>query len=568
MNRMQDARDRYSPLRPDGGTQGPLGGLGPLLPDPRESWFLRRMRLHDASGHLRRYPALLWDDPQPGWRDMGLLAHLLEDRSPDPLDFTDILVIVNRWDWVAQPESTAAWAREAARLLREGFNAAVRAGQLTPRFPSRALGCRMHRDGDPQRMGGARYGLAAGQFITALLPNLYNGALARSRPILSVRLELRDGAEAPVEEEQLYSDQVELTVGNHWLDNVHHAALPEPAMFILTQREDGEVDARLNPTLAPRYALVSQGGADTQVHLLREGERTLARLVTRRMGQKAARSAPELTPTPSTGSALNVPWRPRAQLIQLHAPSSNVALRQVGVLVQRVHHPELMRGHDLYLTASGELLPRAPMPAATLQVRRGLHSDWVQLVVESPILRIGRKRPPLHRALPLNERTELHISRQLVVYDDLRLPDDPAWPYVGELRGAPGAPQRAAPGQRHRIGRHPEAWLRLPDSPAADNIQWREGLRLEDSVRIGELSVPRSELRTDAIGVGQAHAALDLSGEVATLVVEDPRCWVWLRRDGELRTLRAQGGEAARAELEYGDELLVGNAVLEVVKAG
>lgn len=559
---MQDARDRFSPKQADGRPQGPLGGVGALMPDPAAAWFLRRMRLHDLGGHLREDPRLLWSDPQPGWRDMGVLAHLQEDRRGGPLDFQEVLVILSRFELEGEAEEIEDWLWEAEQSLEAALAEHARSGTITLRAPEHPLRVSVLLDGD-RRMQGASFGLVAGEYITALLPSCRSHTPG-TPGAYELRLELREVAEDGVREASLSEDQPELTLGPHWLDSVQHPCLPMPATLILQQpKPGGPVQARLNPALEERYTLVSHGGAGAQVHLLREGERTLARLVVKRVGASKPAPAPA-APTPAVRVAGVQPWRPRSQLLETPARSEALALRQVGTLVQRSRHPHRMLGHDLYLSADGSLRPEATRPAARLEVRRVGESNHVQLIPLREGLKVKDAPLPPERPLQLDGRTELRVDGRPFIYEDLRDVSLAGWPYVGELRTPAGPPKRARPGERSHVGRAGSAWLRLPDSPAADNILWLEGGRPDNS----EDSLRGVSLRTDALGVGLDHAVLDLTGEQAVLEAHDPRYPSFIRRRVELLPVVPEGpGEPARVPLCHGDELLIGGLLFKVVEA-
>ncbi len=263
-----------------GGTRGLSGDADRvLLDDPELEYFNARLRRHATTEDLVEDPSVIWRGHADG--RSGLKAHLEGSEYTDGLGFTDVLVVLSADDWhQTLQQLREPWTVRASKALGALLWGHCDAHDLHQVFPQRPFQFRFIQDGGNE-MAGARIGLEAGQFVTGLLPNQYSGPVASSRSIISVLLNLPGVWEGYAEVGRLFSDQVQFTLGNHWLDNYRHPALQVPALYRLQQHADGSFVHIVNPDARERYLITSHGTAEgpAVLSLVTEGGQALGHMV-------------------------------------------------------------------------------------------------------------------------------------------------------------------------------------------------------------------------------------------------------------------------------------------------
>lgn len=246
-------------------TQGLSGGAEAVMEnDPASAFYAARMRKHRTDEDLVTSPEFLWATASFGGRKGGLRAHLLAERGDGIANFTDVLLVINQPDArLAAVLDGEPWTERAARAIGDRFTQFCEKDKFELRYGTRPLRFWIVADGGSEMLG-HDYGLAPGEFITGLVPNLYVGPARRSRPVLAVHLNLPGAWEGYREVGRIYSDQMLFTLGRHWLDNFHHEALREPGLYRLQQYPDGSLVHTISPELQHRYLVRSdqvEGGA-------------------------------------------------------------------------------------------------------------------------------------------------------------------------------------------------------------------------------------------------------------------------------------------------------------------
>ncbi len=551
-----------------------------------ESFYHQRMRLSRTEGDFISSPDLLWTTRSPNRRRCGLRAHLLAERGDGIAGFTDLLFVLNKDDHArAFDRVNEPWEDEASRVLGERLRAFCQKERLRLPFSDRAARFRFVVDGGAE-MGGASLGLIDGEYVTALLPNLYTEPLTRSRPVISVYLNLPGVWQGYRDVGTLYSDQLLFTLGNHWLDNHSHPALKEPALYRLQQYQDGSFVHVINPDLQAKYevtcdeqpgrpavlTLSQRGGAVVAYMVLAVLETNVADATTQ---AKPALSGLHQAPRPTqatpqraaTNPGVKAPAAPDLSTMAGHHTivpevvnnERLLSLRERGALLQRVHFNRFMEGYDVYVGPTGQLGTSMAEVAATFQVRR----NQVALVVEDDGVLVDGEVPPLGQALPMTGSAHLKVGDQELVYRDLSRVRAEGWPYLGEIL-RPASSTHLLFGGNYRIGRDRRCRVNLPDEPVNDNIQWLSNAS-GSSVRSRSGDIPKDRFYTDSIMVASEHAELDLT-HVPKLKCLARHCYAFVRRGKRITTLfPTKGGTGPReAELRPGDEVLVGNCLFEV----
>jgi hypothetical protein len=240
------------------------------------------------------------------------------------------------------------------------------------------------------------------------------------------------------------------------------------------------------------------------------------------------------------------------------SPRGLLSLRESGLLLQRVHFPQVMRGYDVYITEDGSLTTSASSPLAVIEVR----GSQAALSSRSELVQLNEDLLPSGRSQALSGRCEIRVGDHRWVYRDLSDVEAPGWPYVGEIRRS-GWKSHLPVGGRYVIGRSMSAWVRLPDVADSRNVRWAdETSNASVDSRTGTFA--RKDFYTDSIMVASEHAAVDLR-EGAMVENQAKHCSVFVRRADTVTTLmpRKKAG-LHRMELNAGDELLVGNCVFAV----
>ncbi len=598
-----------------GGTRGLSGDADRvLIDDPELEYFNARLRRHAATDDLVEDPEVIWDGGEDSGRG-GLRQHLRQSEYGDNLGFTDVLVILSTDDWHRTLQQLREpWPQRAAQIISEQLWSHCEQHDLHQIFPGRPFGFRFIEDGGHE-MQGARLGLLRGEFVTGLLPNLYTGAAARSRPVISVLLNIPGEWEGYQEVGRLLSDQVQFTLGTHWLDNFSHPALRAPALYRLQQYADGSFVHIVNPDCSDQYRISSQetddgpavltlsdAQGDAVAHMVLaivdEGPQLLtmseadepptvpaAPPAAAEPAKAAAASSPrgpELPTEPDTppAAAAPPPAKPapgplsefistasrtfthggNRTVIPADVDERMLALRERGALFQKVHFARFMAGYDVYLGANGELGTTIKDRAGTFEIRgRSIafapHADGIR-VDGRPV------RPGDH--LPLDGRHTVEIAGQQLEFRDLRGVDVDGWPYLGEVRRNGGTSHMVF-GGTYRLGRDRRCKVRLPDETSNENIVWMPEMAQGGTIRSRNGEIPKSRFYTDSIMVASEHAEIDLDRE-PVIVSKARHCYTFVRRGSDVFALHPTQGRPGpqNLDLQPGDEILIGNCVFAV----
>lgn len=586
---MAQFSDWISRLFSSGPARGLSGDVDDLAMDPRDACFASRLRRHQSAEDIIEDPFLLWATQSTTRKRMGLREHLTSQKADGPADFTDVLVVVNDADFrrtfnrVSEP-----WEHQASRVLTQEFENFCRLEGYDLLFTSRGIRVRILHDGGAEMQGNS-FGLRRGEYVTGLLPNLYTGPASSSRPIISILLNIPDAWEGYREVGRMFSDQVQFTLGSHWLDNFAHPNLQEPALYRLQQYLDGSFVHIINPDLQDRFSVSSDESGGASVLVISDAEsNVIAYMVLAQLesfvtdapyedSEQVSRPVPlslqpaetDFPPSDPDLTQRATPSMPRPLPSQVFGQKTIVpdsvherllTLRERGALLQRVHFRKFMQGYDVYISMQGTVSTHRADPAATLQVR----DDTVRLVVHKPDVTVNGLRVTVDSPLPLYDRTVIQVGPHTLEYNDLSRVRMDGWPYLGEiLRNASST--HMVFGGRYRIGRDRRSKVQLPDEPHNENIVWLESAVDGATIRARSGDIPKSRFYTDSIMVASEHVEIDLQGE-PTLNAIAQHCYTYVRRGGEILALPPlkQGAAAAQLELKAGDDLLVGNCLFQV----
>jgi hypothetical protein len=272
---------------------------------------------------------------------------------------------------------------------------------------------------------------------------------------------------------------------------------------------------------------------------------------------------PQPAPPDNDAGQVSAPMRRAVRAAGLDEPL--YTLRELGVLLQRVHFRDIMLGYEVYIGAGGELATRMAAPAATVRVE----GTQVRLVANRLGVEVAGLPVPPRAAAVLGGEVEISVGPHRFAWRDLRQVRVRGWPYLGEIRRRAGAVHLTG-GTVHGIGRDPAARVRLPDDPHNSNILWRPEVDAGAVIRAKNGELPKSRFTLDSIMVATHHVELDLQGEAPLVRSVARHCYSFIRRDtpeGQRiialsRTQRPTGEVEAR--LMPGDDLLVGNCVFEL----
>ncbi len=237
-----------------------------------------------------------------------------------------------------------------------------------------------------------------------------------------------------------------------------------------------------------------------------------------------------------------------------------LTLKERGVLLQKVHFNNFMKGYDVYVSSDGKL-GTAPMEsAATFEVR----GDRVYLSAHITGVRVGSRKLVPGKPIELRGNVEIVVGGSVLEYSDLSFVGAKGWPYLGEIRREASS-NFLVFGGVYRIGRDRACKVRLPDEPQNENIVWRMAMKEGDTIRSRTGSIPKSRFYNDSIMVASQHAELDLGNEPRIRNVAR-HCYTYIRRGDEIITLypTLMDGAAHESDLSPGDQLLVGNSLFEV----
>ncbi len=551
-----------------------------------ESFYHQRMRLSRTEGDFILNPELLWTTRSPNRRRCGLRAHLLTERGDGIAGFTDLLIVLNKEDHArALNRVNEPWEDEASRVMGEHLKTFCKKEHLQLPFSDRSARFRFVMDGGSE-MGGANLGLVDGEYVTALLPNLYTAPLTRSRPVISVYLNLPGVWQGYKDVGTLYSDQLLFTLGNHWLDNFCHPVLKEPALYRLQQYQDGSFVHVINPDLQSDYEVTcdEQPGRPAVLTLSSRSGQVIAYMVlavleTHTSEVPALASTSEEVPQASDRPTSATPQRAATNPGEMGSIAPDLSsmaghhtivpevvnnerllsLRERGALLQRVHFNRFMEGYDVYVGPTGQLGTSMAEIAATFQVRR----NQVSLVVLDDGVLVDGECPPLDQALPLTGSAHLKIGEQELIYRDLSQVQSEGWPYLGEIL-RPTSSTHLLFGGSYRIGRDRRCRVNLPDEPVNDNIRWLSNAK-GASVRSRSGNIPKDRFYTDSIMVASEHAELDLTGSPRIRSLAR-HCYTFVRQGKSITALHPTKGTGGLQEhdLQPGDEVMVGNCLFEV----
>lgn len=592
-------------------TQGLSGGAEAVIEaDPASAFYAARMRKHRTDEDLVASPEFVWATPSFGGRKGGLRAHLQAERGDGIANFTDVLLVIN------QPDARRAaivegepWTERAAKAVGDRFTQFCEKEKFELRYGTRPLRFWIVADGGSEMLGQS-YGLGTGEFITGLVPNLYVGPARRSRPVLAVHLNLPGAWDGYREVGRIFSDQMLFTLGRHWLDNFHHAALREPGLYRLQQYPDGSLVHTISPELQHRYlvrsdqveggasvltiaewggapvaylvlAVIDAPSADTGAMLIepvappREAAAVEGEPAQRPEGPGAARppqrsepgATPALPDSPSMNHSASAPRRTLSNdkhtktIVPGAVDARILTLQERGALLQKVHFANYMDGYDVFIGAGSAVATQMTDPKATLQVRGGR----VSLVVNDPAVRVDGEVVAVGKPRPLSGEVSIDVDGGQVLYRDLSTVTAEGWPYLGELRRAGGGTYLDF-GGGHRIGRDRRCKVRLPDEPQNGNIAWLPSVGGGTTIRSRTGDIPKSRFYTDSIMVASEHAEIDLDGEPVLRSLAR-QCYTFVRRGTQIFSLVPRSENflgAYEMALQPDDEVLVGNCLFQV----
>jgi hypothetical protein len=553
-------------------TRGLSGGAAATVAlDESNPFYNYRLRRHVVEGDLVADPALLWSGMQAEADTGGLHGHLNTDRSSGIAEFTDVLVILSLEDYSKAAQSTEEpWPQVASRVLVHAFDDFCRREKFSRRFAHRPLGFRIICDGSAD-MGGQSLGLAAGEFVTGLLPNLYTGPVSGSTAVIAVYVNLPGIWEGYQEVGRLYNDQVLFTIGSSWLDTFHHPSLQEAAIYRLNQNPDGSFVHIVSPDLQDKYQVTVQPQGELSVMTLatRDGEPLahilLALLDISNQGNRGPRTVPPGS-IPNDENALHATFQPgdlaHSTTVVPEAPNERIfALQERGALLQKVHFSNFMLGYDVHLGVHGELGTAVANKAATFQVRKRL----VSVVAHVGGVTVGGKNVTVGEEVPIEGDVIIDANGQQLEYRDLRGLRVERWPYVGEIR-RPASSNYMMWGLDYMIGRSQDCRVTLPDQPENANIVWKPSVGEGAVIRSRTGDIPKSRFYTDSIMVGSEHAAVNLRTPDPVVVSKNRNCFVYVRRGVAVFPLypTASGKEPTEMTLQPADEILVGNCLFRV----
>ena len=384
---MAQIGDIIARLFSGGGSRGLSGGSDRVLPAGAEHGvfndFLQR---HRTDLDFIKDPALLWNTSTSVLRRKGgLSAHLAYQKTDSLADFTDVLLILNPID--GRRARALAWRDNAMALLRDRFEGFCQEEDYHLQHPLRPLGFRFVEDGGPE-MDGYSLGMKPGEFVTGVLPNQYSGPGEGSKAVIAVLVNLPGQWQGYREIGRLYNDQLQFTLGNHWLDSFHHPALQRPLMYRLQQNPDGSLMHVIHPDLQETYRVKAHTAPDgVSVLTLVDGtNRPMAHVILSVIEEPAELSAePTEMKPPGFGPGIGIqlpsaPARPDPRTSTLTGPSHRTVvpldlderifrLHECGALLQKVHFNKFMEGYDVYLDGDGSVQTSMSDPAATFQVR-------------------------------------------------------------------------------------------------------------------------------------------------------------------------------------------------------
>ena len=564
------------------------------------TFFHARLHRHESEGDFVENPALLWSTRGYDGRKYGLREHLAEQRGEgDTAQFTDVLVILNERDHRQSLERLAEpWSDAATRALHREFLSYCDDESFQILRTSRPVRFGLVVDGGSE-IGGLKFGLKSGEFVTGLLPNFYTGPIATSRPVIGVHLNIPGAWEGYREVGTLFSDQLMFTIGNHGLDSFRHPALVEPGLYRLQQYLDGSFVHIVTPDGESDYHVSSdEDGAGPSVLTIAQADGApVAYLVLAVLdhtvydtsnvrpdpdppvqvvieeSMTVDRSPDILTPRPVIEPPAPPPRQRDSQPQQSMPLTGHLtivpdavrerifSLRERGALLQKVHFSRFMMGYDVFVTRTGQISTSTRSPSAVFQVR----GRKVRLLVHDPELRLNGHPAELEKPLDLGAAAMIEVAGAPLEYRDLSGVTAEGWPYLGEIRRPTGSTHMVF-GGRYRVGRDRRCKVRLPDDPHNGNIHWDPSRISGGTIRTRSGEVPQSRFYTDSIMVASEHAEVDLR-DAPVLQNIARHCFTYVRRGADLFPLsptQSKNEGPRELELTPGDEVLVGNCLFQV----
>ena len=521
--------------------------------DDGDGPYDRTFRVHRLKGDPAADPCWLWRG-RTYLLPSGLHGHLREHarRRDAPLDL-DLALVLHPDDLAdLEDRGGGGWRDGAERYLAHAADdLALRFGWAL-RPPGYSFDVRILPDAHPDLR--CELGLDPGTFATAI-----GLRTARRRPAAApeLRVFVRPPGSGLTPVGTVWTDQAEWTAGGHALDDVRLLGLPPAA--IRGEREPGSsaFTFRLGGGLSSTHRLVDRRPRGSRVLVVRavDDSRDLVRIELRSAAGEAAKRARRSadaaairTITPANAVRLEVP--------RVFGPTSGpVVLREVGVMVQRIHFGAI-RCFWMGIERDGRVDPDPVDPVARLEVIE----DCLGIVgVASGLVLDGELLEPGQRSTLAGAVHEVSWEGGAVRVVPTRLRGEPSWPYLARVV-VPGRRLPLRRGDSYRIGRSSKvADIELPERRTPGNISWKDGLSV-GPVALGAGTVERTSVVTDAIGVPGRAAELTLDDLQARLTGLSDSCPAWVvGADGGYVPL----GNGASRVLQAGDRFIVGNSVFE-----
>jgi len=537
--------------------------------EPDNGYYNYRLMRFRAEGDLVRYPDYVWSSAGYWAARGGLSVHIEEvAERHDGVIYSDILVLLNREDRLrCQDRLVTPWEEQLQELVEHQVMRLLEERGWQLAVPER--GVRVHVVGDGEAaMGGQPFGLGEGEFATALLPSLYHGPIAGSRPLAEVFVRVPKAAGGRGGFRSVgtfYDDQLAFTVGRHWLDNGQVPELSASALYTLHRFPGSDqVNHRLNADLADGYRLLranSAQGESIQVQTRDTNQPVMEVMLVLTDREGASVGDEQLA---GTGTLIPEDLAPGEGMTMIPEPEPepSLVLSRRGVLLQKPLFKGVMRGYRLDIGMDGTIAPVLPGPASRLRVEEDrvyLEPLRRDVTLDGTPLRVGRRV-----RLEDNEH-EIAFANVTLRFRATDHKRDPRWPYLGEIT-VPAEPVELAMGTTYRIGRdRRKCEIALPDRAVNENILWHPSVDRSGAIRTrsGEVSV--QTFTTDSIMVAGLHAEVDLRGSEPKVRALSRVCPVFLRRnDGTVVRLVAKEGATAQPLL-FADDLLIGNTLFRAI---
>ena len=541
--------------------------------DQQNGFYNFRLMRFRSEGDLVRYPDYVWSSAGYWAARGGLSVHLEEVAERlDGVVYSDILILLNREDRQRSLEHMVRpWEEQLQALVEKQVLRMIDERGWRLAVPERPVRIHIVGDGEPA-MGGHPLGLEEGEFATALLPNLYLGPSADSRPFAEVfvRVPVEAGGKGGFHSVgTFYDDQVAFTIGRHWLDNGQHQALPASALYTLHRYPGQEgVNHRLNVDLADEYRLQQTPSAQGDTITITESGSEMPVLEVMLISAEAKTEiASSVVRDDGLGTLIpdDMASMGGMTVIPEPDPDPSVILSRRSVLLQKIHFSSVMRGYKLDIGLDGTVAPLMSAPASRFKIEDGaifLEPLRRDVTLDGNPLQMGRRVP-----MPGPEHT-IEFANVLLNFTASAHGGDERWPYLGEVT-VPAEPTELAVGAAYRIGRdRRKCEISLPDRAVSENILWHPSVKRDGKIRTRTGEIPVESFTSDSIMVAGRHAEIDLRGSEPKVRALSKVCPVFLRRrNGALLRLIAKEGAVAQP-LQLGDDLMVGNTLFRVILPG